>query len=344
MIDRGRLLRRAGLGAAAAASLGPLAGLAQAADRNGNFPPHPRWRFVFVDHATTSPLSIATQFGAQDACSLVGCAFRWTGSPRDDVGETVKAFRAAVSAKADGIAVTIVDERAFDPWMAAAVEAGIPLVAYGVDLRPARAPRVAYIGEDHRATGFRAGEEIGRLAGSGEIAVLAPESPPAWMRRRLEGALAGIARSSRPVVSKVVRVGTSPQEQEEGVVSYLAGSKRARGLLGVDGGTTLAAGEVMRKLGLRARGFRAGGYDLLPDDLALIDEGSLDFVFDQQPYLEGFEPVMQLFLAKVSEGLLSLPGGDTSLVVRKSNVKTFLATKSRFEGSSSRHEYPLRRI
>ena len=31
------------------------------------------------------------------------------------------------------------------------------------------------------------------------------------------------------------------------------------------------------------------------------------------------------------------------MLLRKADVQPFLATKSRFEGSSSRHEYPLRR-
>jgi hypothetical protein len=35
---------------------------------------------------------------------------------------------------------------------------------------------------------------------------------------------------------------------------------------------------------------------------------------------------------------------ETSVLLRKADVKRFLDTKSRFEGSSSRHDYPLRRV
>lgn len=344
MTDRAGFLRRAGLGAAAV-SLGPLAGAAQAGEGVGDFPRHPRWRFVFVDHDTLSPLAIATQFGAQDACSLVGCSFKWTGSPDGGAGETVKTLKAAVAGKADGIAVTLVDDRALDGALDAARAAGIPVVAYGVDLQPAsRGPRIAYVGQDHRLAGSRAGEELTGLAGGGEVGVFAPQSPTAWVQRRLAGALAGIARSGRPVKAQVVRLGEVPQEQEAGVEAYALGRKPLRGLLGVDGASTLAVGKAMRNLGLRARGKHAGGFDLLPNDLELVEEGALDFVVDQQPYLQGFVPVVQLFLARISEGLVAPSGTDTSFLIRKDNVKTFLATKSRFEGSSSRHEYPLRRV
>ena len=112
MIDRSSFLRRAGAGAAGV-SLGGLLGPAAAlASGGGDFPDHPRWRFVFVSHDTLDPLFVATQFGAQDAAALVRCTVQWTGSPRGSADETVRALRSAVSHKADGIAVSLPDVQA----------------------------------------------------------------------------------------------------------------------------------------------------------------------------------------------------------------------------------------
>ena len=86
MSDRADFLRRAGAGAAGfslAQLLGPAA--AFAGDGGGDFPAHPRWKFVFVSHDTLDPLLVATQFGAEDAAALVRCTTQWTGSPRGDV-------------------------------------------------------------------------------------------------------------------------------------------------------------------------------------------------------------------------------------------------------------------
>lgn len=338
MIDRGQLLRRLGL----AAALPLLAAPEALADDGGggNFPRHPRWRFVFVDHATTNPLAIATQFGAQDACSLVECEYRWAGSPRGDVPEMVKAFRRAVSEKAGGIAVALVDDRAFNAVTAEALRAGIPVVAYGADARPGSGNRrLAYVGQDHHRAGVRAGEEIARLAGSGDVALLVPEARRPWLERRLEGALVGIGRVAG-AGAKVVRVGEG-REKREARIEEALGDRRVRALLALDGDSTRVAAEVVRRLGLQVR---AGGYDLLPNDLALIEQGALEFAVDQQPYLQGFLPVLQLFLARISEGVVAPSDIDTGPVfLRKENVKTYLATRSRFEGSSSVHEYPLRR-
>src|SRR4026209_136267 len=90
--SRAALLPRAGAGAAGfslAQLLGPAG--AFAGDGGGDFPAHPRCRFVFVSHNTLDPLFVATQFGAQDAAALVRCTTQWSGSPHGSVKETVKA-------------------------------------------------------------------------------------------------------------------------------------------------------------------------------------------------------------------------------------------------------------
>ena len=42
--------------------------------RPGFLRPHPRWRFVFVNHATTNPFFVPTRYGIEDACALFGRA------------------------------------------------------------------------------------------------------------------------------------------------------------------------------------------------------------------------------------------------------------------------------
>src|SRR3954453_16171808 len=115
-IDRAQLLRRVSLGAAAVSlPAGLLAsGAAAAGDAAAAGPSHPKWKFVFVNHVTTNPFFVPTQYGAQDACALLGCTFQWTGSAKADVSEMVNTFNAAISAKANGIAIAITDNKAFN--------------------------------------------------------------------------------------------------------------------------------------------------------------------------------------------------------------------------------------
>ena len=75
-LDRRALLRSLGVSAAA---LG-LPAAAGAATGSGFLEPHPRWRFVFVNHATTNPVFVPTRYGIQDACRQYGTTYAWTGS------------------------------------------------------------------------------------------------------------------------------------------------------------------------------------------------------------------------------------------------------------------------
>jgi simple sugar transport system substrate-binding protein len=343
MTDRKAFLQRAGAGAAGfslAQLLGPAGALA--AGGGGNFPEHPRWRFVFVSHNTLEPLLVATQFGAQDAAALVKCTVEWTGSPRGSARETVKALGRAISGKADGIAVSVLEGRSFEDQAEAARRARIPLVAFNVDAL-SWGRRLAYVGENPQASGARVGAEIARLVPRGEVALLVPEQEQSWTERRLAGLTAGLARTPKALTTTIVHLSGDVRRQAETIEAALANRPRIRGLFAVDREGTTAAGTVIKRRGLRSKGFHAGGYDLLPGDLTLVADGYLDFVVDQQPYLQGFAPLLQLFLAKVSEGTIVPWDAETSVLLRKADVGTLLKTKSRFQGSSSRHAYPLHR-
>ncbi len=72
---RSRVARRAmlhGAGLGSALALLGSAGAANAA-ASSPFPSHPRWKMVFVNHVTTNPFFVPTQYGIQDACALLDC-------------------------------------------------------------------------------------------------------------------------------------------------------------------------------------------------------------------------------------------------------------------------------
>src|SRR6059036_2964771 len=118
---RRKLLTGTGLVSATAAASALLAACSSstttgstAKQTAGDFPSTPAWRFVFVNHVTTNPFFVPTQYGAADASTLLGCGYQWTGSASSSVGEMVNSFNAAITAKADGIAVALIDRVAFN--------------------------------------------------------------------------------------------------------------------------------------------------------------------------------------------------------------------------------------
>ena len=135
-VTRRRLLGGIGLTSASLAASALLAACTNddnksgdaAAAGAGDFPETPRWRFVFINHVTTNPFFTPTQYGAQDACALLNCEFQFTGSKDSIVAEMVNATNTAISGKADGIAVAVVDKDAFRAPVDKALDAGIPVL------------------------------------------------------------------------------------------------------------------------------------------------------------------------------------------------------------------------
>ncbi len=305
----------------------------------GMFPGHPQWNFVFVNHVTTNPFFVPTTYALADATSLLGCKYQWTGSQTSNVSEMVNAFNAAVAAKADGIGVAIIDPTAFNDPVKAALSAGIPVVSYNADA-PASSnnARLAYIGQDLFASGVEVGKRIASLVPSGNIVGFIATPGSLNIQPRIDGIKSVL--SAMPGINFVeVATGAAVNDELSAIEAYYLGHKNLKGMVAVDAGSTQGVAEIMDKYGLAAKGVHAGGYDLLPKTLQEIQSGNLDFTIDQQPYLQGFHPVVQLFLYKLSGGLQQPSNTNTGLLfVTKGNVAPYLNTQTRFEGSSDKEQ------
>ncbi len=106
-------------------------------------------------------------------------------------------------------------------------------------------------------------------------------------------------------------------------------------MFAVDAGSTQAVAQVIKKYKLRDEGVKGGGYDLLEPTMNLLADGQIDFTIDQQPYLQGFLPVLELFMYKASETLTGVADVNTGLkFLDKKTVVPYVTTKSRYEGNS----------
>ena len=335
-LDRAGVLR---LAAAAAAGIA-VPDLTKAARLD--FPQaHPKWRFVFVNHALTNPFFVPAKNGSEDAAAVVGATVEWAGSVSSNVGEMVKAMRRAIATKADGIALSIIDPNAFNGPTALAQSHGIPVVAYNADGGKGNG-RLAYIGQDNYQSGLELGARVVSLCKSGDVFLFIATPGQQNIQPRVDGALDAIRDSGSPIRAHVVGSGVAVGDELKKVEATVKAAKDLHGLFAVDAGSTAGVAEVMRKFGLHARGVCAGGYDLLPATLRAIHDRDLDFTIDQQPYLQGFLPVLQLFLDRYSGGLVVPADTNTGLnFVTRANVARYLTTKTRFEGSSAREQYPI---
>ncbi len=350
-VTRRRLLGGIGLTSASLAASALLAACTNNDDKSGDaaaagagdFPETPRWRFVFINHVTTNPFFTPTQYGAQDACALLNCEFQFTGSKDSIVAEMVNATNTAISGKADGIAIAVVDKDAFQAPVDKALDAGIPVVSYNADgARDDKGTnRLAYIGQGLYESGFALGQRaIEAGLDSGDVVGFIATPGALNIQPRIDGASDAIKQSGKSLNFTAVGTNADVTRGLSIIDAYAQGHPDLAGMLAVDAGSTQSVGQVAEKYSMRDKGLKvAGGFDLVPETLNAINGGSLDFTIDQQPYLQGFLPVLYLYLYKLSGGLMFPSETNTGLLfVTKDNVKPYLDTKTRFEGSSTEQQ------
>jgi simple sugar transport system substrate-binding protein len=346
VVDRRQMLKRAGLGAAALAvpaaimATPSMGAVTNALAADSFIKSHPKWKFNFVNHVTTNPFFVPTIYGAQDACSLLGTSYQWTGSQTSDISQMVNAMNAAITAKVDGISVCLVSLTAFNGPTDRALGKGIPVLSYNAD---APNKRLAYIGQDLYLSGYNMGQRIVDLVGSGDVALFIATPGQLNIQPRIDGAIAAIKKFGKGKIKTTsTATGALLPDELAKIEAYYLGHKNLKGMFAVDYGSTQGVGQVMQKYGLAKKGVKAGGYDLGPPVLKAIKAGHLDFTIDQQPYLQGWLPVLQLFFYKYSSGLVAPADTNTGIAfVTKANVNPYLATKTRYEGSSSKQKYPV---
>jgi simple sugar transport system substrate-binding protein len=338
--DRRAFLRRTaitGVGVGSVSTLLAACGSSASSSGSGGsssvFGSHPSYKFVFVNHVTTNPFFTPTQYGAADASKLLGCSYQWTGSESSNVSQMVNALSSAVTAKADGIAVALIDLHAFNAPVEAAIKAGIPVVAYNADA-PGNA-RLSYIGQDLKKAGEKMGERIVSDVGSGDVALFIATPGSANLQPRIEGAEAAVKRSGKPITLHTVATGASVPGELSAIDAYWVGHKTTKGMYAVDGGSTESLAKVMQKYSLGGK-VKAGGFDLTEQTQNLLKAGDIEFTIDQQPYLQGFLPVLQLFMYKVSGTLSGIYEADTGLkFLDKDTIAPYVNSKSRYEGTST---------
>jgi simple sugar transport system substrate-binding protein len=323
----------AGIAALALEACGSSSSSASGSSASGIFGTKQSYHFVMVNHVTTNIFFTPTQSGASDACKLLGCSYTWTGSSTSNVGEMVNAIDSAITSKADGIASSLISPTAFNKPVKSALSAGIPFVAYNAD--EPKSGRLSYIGQDLFLSGQEMGTHIAALVPSGLIAMFIATPGTANIQPRMDGALDTL-KSHPSITPKVVATGAAVPGELTVINSWASGHPSARGMFAVDAGSTQGLAQTIQKQGLRAKGWKGGGYDLVPITESLLAKGIIDFTIDQQPYLQGFLPILQLYLYKASQGLTGIAEVDTGLkFLNKTTIVPYNSTKSRYEGTSS---------
>lgn len=338
--SRRALLRTLGLGGGAALAATTLAACSSSRSSTpsagtGDFPKTPGWKFAFINHVTTNSFFAPTQSGMKDAAALLGLpAPTWTGSETGKVTEMVSAFQTAISAGVDGIAIPLTDANAFIAPTKQALAAGIPVIAYNANASGNYA--LTYVGQDLYQSGFQMGQRIATEVTSGDILIGISQPGSLNVQPRLDGIKAAMKAAAPGVTIHTVDTGAAQADELNAMESAYQGLKSAKGVYAVDAGSTASIAQMITKYNIKGQ-VHAGGFDLLTDTVTGVKSGAMDFTIDQSAYMQGFLPVLYLYLYRLTGTLVFPPATDTGLTfVTGDNVGPYASANSWIEGGSSR--------
>lgn len=286
-----------------------------------------KYRFTFISHAgEENPFWAAVYRGAQDASKMLGVDFMFIRPKEEgDLPAQLSQFKATLAQKPDGIIATIPHPDMFDEVIQEAIAMGIPVICSNTD-DPEGAKgnaRLSYIGQDLVQAGYFLAQKLtGGLPRGEKYHFLISIGGPGlvWAEQRAKGIITYLEEAGYTYE----RLDTSMKMDvaQSRIQAYLQANPQTKGVIAVEYNHASAA-KAAENLGYKPGDLLIGGFDLVPEVLAGIKNGYIKLTIDQQPYLQGFLPIVQLYLMK-EYGLGAWDVNTGNAVVDASNVDLVL--------------------
>lgn len=285
---------------ASAASLAlALGGMAQAQGMN----------IAFTHHSSASnPFWQAVKKGFDDACARIeaNCQMIFTQT-EGSIAEQSSNMLAALAANPDALITSIVDNNAFDQIIADARANGVTVIASNVDDTEGAAgnARQAFIGQGFIPAGYSLGKKMSEFfPAEGPVKAVVGVSAPGqnWSEQRAQGVMNYLeefkaANPDREVEIVRMDTGTDGAIVADRVGAYLNANPDTTAYF--DTGLWHAwVAQVLADRGVPPGQVLLGGFDIVSEVLQQMETGYIQVQVDQQPYMQGFMPVMEAYLTK----------------------------------------------
>jgi simple sugar transport system substrate-binding protein len=232
--------------------------------------------------------------GAKDAAAVYGVTLKSGGS--GDPVEQSQLVENYVADKVDGIIVSLANPDALKDAVAKAVAAGIPVITVnsGVDVYK-ELGALTHVGQTEFVAGQGAGEKF-NAAGAKKALCVIHEEANIGLEQRCDG----LKDSFKGEVERF-NVATTGVRDVAGTVSAiqnkLIADKSIDAVLSLNPVIAMAARDAIKAAGGKQM---LATFDLSPDVLAALEADEMLFAIDQQQYLQGYLPVVFLYLYKTN--------------------------------------------
>ncbi len=284
----------------------------------------------WIGGAAGDPFDARLYKGATDAARLLGVKLVYVHTGWDPE-KMVQDFKKAIAMNPTGIVVMgHPGYNALAPLVKQAAQKGILVTLANVNIPNLTKQYwfMGYVGQNLYQAGYTLGEAAlkkypNRLKPGARVAIFSGSwnQPARALRAR---GLADAFKKAGLIVDEIshpAAVYGNPAEGTPYVTGYLAKHPNVALIAFDGGGTTAAAEQYMKAAGKKPGQIIVIGFDLTPGSVKGIEDGYVQMIIDQQPYLQGFLTVLNLVLSKKYEfsGLYINTGGA---IIDSSNVRS----------------------
>ncbi len=252
-------------------------------------------RFVVVSHGQASdPFWSVVQRGTDAAATDLGVTVEYQAPTTYNMVEMSQLIDAAVASEPDGLVVSIPDAEALTPAIERAIAAGIPVISMnsGSDVA-AELGVLVHVGQTEYEAGFGGGERMAE-AGVTNAICLIQEAGNAGLEARCQGFTDAMSEAGGTVEQLVVDL-NNPTEAQQRVEAAMTANAEVNGILALGPSGAAPALLAIANAG-KVDTVQIATFDLSPEVLTAIQDGTMLFAIDQQQYLQGYLPIVLLKL------------------------------------------------
>ncbi|MER5770761.1 substrate-binding domain-containing protein [Streptomyces sp. NPDC001985] len=210
--------------------------------------------------------------------------------------EQAQLVQTYIDQKVDGIVVTLAKPEAVGAVVKKAVAAGIPVVTINSGADFSRdLGALGHIGQDETVAGEAVGEALNERGRKKALCVIHEQGNVS-----LEARCDGVRKTFGGTVENLHVEGTNMPQTTSSVEAKLQSAASIDSVVTL--GAPFAAAAVKAKSGAGSRA-EISTFDLNAEVVAQLKGGEIGFAVDQQPYLQGYLAVDQLWLHKVNRNV-----------------------------------------
>ncbi len=256
----------------------------------------PRWTFAMVTHSGAGDsFWDIVQNGAKQAAAKDNIKFVYAND--EEAARQSQLVQSYIDAKVDGLIVTLAKPDAMKDVVAKAEKAGIPVVTVNSGSAESKAfGALSHIGQDETVAGEAVGEELNRRGRKKALCVL-HEQGNVGHEQRCDGA----KKSFKGEMQKLYVEGTNMPDVQSSIESKLQADSAIDSVITLGAPFAPTAVKAKEQAGSKAE---IDTFDLNAQVAAGLQDGSLGFAVDQQPYLQGYQAVDLLWLYKYNSDVL----------------------------------------